>query len=138
MIKYVDDFIQAVQAVNKTPMMEIRVNGGLSVGSVELNADCIDIHTNYPVFSGYECDDEDTCDLKSDLEEAESDLDDARASLQLVCDAITDIPASINEYKELHPEEWKILSQLDMEQLEDFVKTAVDWYNIKEEVESEC
>ena len=44
----------------------------------------------------------------------------------------------MKDYAKFHPNEWKILNQLDEETLVDFVKTVTNWYNNKRKVDDIC
>ena len=132
MIMYVDDLIEALNENNKTPMMEVRICGCAPISSVELNADHIDIYPE-PELPSEEYEDR-ISELESDVEDLESRVDSYEDVINLVCDSVDEIDHNMNEYSEMHPDEWKILSQLDSDVLEDFVKTCIDWYNIEREV----
>ena len=136
MIRFVDELVEELNGLKKTPMMGIKVNGAFDIDSVELVKDNISI--NISAYCSHEDLDDEISELQSNLDDTEAELDGCKDALNLVCDSIDEIQQNINEYKKFHIEEWKVLSQLDMNSLEEFVKIAIDWYNIKDEVESEC
>lgn len=137
MIRYVDELIESLKQINRFPDMEVHINGCIPLQSIQLNADSIDLMTG-----PYKTEDEDLedkiSDLESELEEVQGELDDCKDALETVADSVEDICYNMNEYKKFHEEEWKVLGNLTMSQLEDFVKTCIDWYNIEDEVKSEC
>lgn len=132
MIRYVDELIEELNKNNLTPSMEVRVNKIAPIASVEVNGEYVDIYVQPSILTD-ELEDK-ISGLESDLEDSESDLNDCRDALESVCDSIDEIKDHIAEYERFHPEEWKVLGQLSEDSLEEFVKIAINWYNIEKEV----
>ena len=132
MIRYVDELIEELNKNNLTPPMEVRISRCASIASVELNGECVNICVQSAIPTD-ELEDK-ISELESDLEDSEGELYGCREALESVCDSIDEIKDHIAEYEKFHPEEWKVLGQLSEDSLEEFVKIAINWYNIEKEV----
>lgn len=133
MIRFANELIDAIQNNNISKDMEVKLNGCASIDYVDLGNDYINIVGKYDASS-----DDEIKELNNEIELLNADLNDCRDALQSVCESIDDIPYYIDKYMKMHPTEAKVLSELGIDVLEDFVKTSIDWYNIKNEVETAC
>ena len=131
MIRFADELIDAIQANNVSKDMEVRLDGCASISRVVVDGDHIDILGEHSKSSEIE-------ELNDEIRRLDLELSDCRDAMNLVCSNIGDIHYYINEYLRMHPVEAKALSGLELDVLEDFVKTSINWYNIKYRIESEC
>lgn len=136
MIRFANELIDELNRLKKIPTVEIKVNGVFDIDSVGLVKDNISI--NADAYCSHEDLDDKISELESEIDDLNSQVNGCQDALNLVCDRIDDIQYYMKEYMKVHPEEAEILTKLDTSVLEDFVKTSIDWYNIKGEVESEC
>lgn len=135
-MKYVNELIEELVSQKPSDSTEVMVNGVEVIGCSWGSKDVINILV--PHASDFE----DTgCSIDVETKDLEDEIDELKYNLENAADRCEDLIYNVNmmkhqfeTYSKQNPEVWNKLKEIDRDDLIDFVKTAIDWYNIEERI----